>query len=224
MASYEPVVKNGASGAIFYVALMDMAGSGLFKANPTLASGDVKISLDGGAFANLTTLPAVTPASGKAVKVTLSQAETNADSLSIVFSDAAGAEWADLFVNIQTVVANFDTLSGRIPAALVSGRVDASVGAMAADVLTPAAIKGYGLATVGVGSTTTSVVTSAFAPSGAVADQFKDRSILFDDDTTTTTLRGCARRITASSNAANPTFTVDALPAAPASGDKFSVV
>ena len=90
MASYNPVIKNGANGAIFYVSLAPRTANGQWQSNPTLAAGDVKISLDGGAFANLGTLPSVEPAAGKAVKVTLSQAETNADNLVIIFSDAAG--------------------------------------------------------------------------------------------------------------------------------------
>jgi hypothetical protein len=66
MASYEPVIKNGASGAIFYVALKPRTATGHFQTNPTLASGDVKISIDGGAFANLGTLPDVEPNAGSA--------------------------------------------------------------------------------------------------------------------------------------------------------------
>ena len=60
-----------------------------------LASGDVKVSIDGGALTNITTLPTVTPAAGKLVKVTLSQAEVNGDNITVVFSDAAGNEWTD---------------------------------------------------------------------------------------------------------------------------------
>lgn len=86
---------------IFYVSLIDQANTKVFKANPTLAAGDVKVSKDGGAEANLTTLPTVTPASGKHVKVTLSATEMSADNISIIFSDAAGAEWCDLQVDIQ---------------------------------------------------------------------------------------------------------------------------
>lgn len=71
--------------------------------------------------------------------------------------------------------------------------------------------------------TTTSIPTSACAPAGAVADQFKGRIITFDADTTTTALRGQATDITASSNAATPTFTVTALTTAPVSGDTFSI-
>lgn len=72
--------------------------------------------------------------------------------------------------------------------------------------------------------TTTSIPTSACTPAGAVADQFKGRVIIFRDDTTTTALRGQATVITASSNAAAPTFTVVALTTAPASGDTFIIV
>lgn len=85
-------------------------------------------------------------------------------------------------------------------------------------------VPAIGRGTVTTGASTTSVPTSAFAPAGAAVDQFKDRTILFDVNTATTTLRGCARAITASTNAATPTLTVDALPAAPASGDTFSVI
>jgi hypothetical protein len=78
--------------------------------------------------------------------------------------------------------------------------------------------------TVTTGASTTSVPTSAFSPAGAAADQFKNRTVLFDAATTTTALRGAASAITASSNAATPTLTVNALPATPASGDTFSVI
>jgi len=83
--------------------------------------------------------------------------------------------------------------------------------------------RAIGRGTVTTGATTTSIPTSAFAPSGAAADQFKGRIITFDATTTTTALRGQATDITASSNAANPTFTVTALTTSPASGDTFSV-
>lgn len=85
-------------------------------------------------------------------------------------------------------------------------------------------VPAVGRGTVTAGGTTTSIPTSAFTPAGAVADQFKDRVVLFDVDTTTPTLRGVAKLITASTNAATPTLTVETLPAAPASGDTFSVI
>jgi len=78
--------------------------------------------------------------------------------------------------------------------------------------------------TVGAASTTTNIVTSACSPSGAVADQFKGRIVIFDANTTTAALRGQATDITASTNAATPELTVTALTTAPASGDTFVIV
>lgn len=96
---------------VFYVGLFSQANTKILQANPTLASGDAKVSIDGGAFANLSTLPAVTPASGKAVKVTLSASEMNGDNITVLFSDAAGDEWCDLIVNIQTTAQQVDDLA-----------------------------------------------------------------------------------------------------------------
>lgn len=78
------------------------AGAAAFKANPTLATGDVKISKDGGAFANLGTLPVVTPASGRAVQVVLTDTELTCARAVIQFVDAAGAEWEDQQIIIET--------------------------------------------------------------------------------------------------------------------------
>jgi hypothetical protein len=177
-------------------------------------------------------------------------------------------------VKAQTAAIETDTqdLQSRVPAALVSGRMDASVGAMQNDVITAAAVAANSIdasalasdavaeiadavwdeavsghtsagtfgkalddaddrgsrtvirATVGTGSTTTSIVTSAFSPAGAAADQFKGRIVIWDNDTATAELRGQATDITASSNSATPTLTVTQLTHAPASGDTFSVV
>lgn len=80
-----------------------------------------------------------------------------------------------------------------------------------------------GRGTVTTGGTTTSIPTSAFAPSGVAADQFKGRVVTFDADTTTTSLRGQSTDITANTAAATPTLTVTALTTAPSSGDTFSV-
>lgn len=100
-APYNPPVR--AEDFIFYIALEDFANAGQFKANPTIAAGDFQISKDGGAFANLTTLPAVTPASGRAVKVTLSATEMTADNVVVQCVDQTPAkEWADLIINIVT--------------------------------------------------------------------------------------------------------------------------
>ena len=118
MTTYVPVVKNDANGLIFYAGLIDQSNTKLLKSTPTLAAGDFKISIDGGAFANLTNLPTVTPAAGRSVKFVLTQAEVNGDNLVIACVDAAGAEWCDLFINIQTSARHIDdlafpTVSGR---------------------------------------------------------------------------------------------------------------
>ena len=86
--------------------------------------------------------------------------------------------------------------------------------------------RAIGRGTVAGGATTTSIPTSAFAPVGTVADQFKGRIITFDADTATAALRGQSTEITASSEVGSPTmstFSVTALTTAPASGDTFSV-
>lgn len=99
MPNYNPVIRG--QQFIFYVGLASQTDPRLLQSNPTLAAGDVKISKDGGAEANLNTLPAVTPAASTSVKVTVSAAEMDADNVTITFRDAAGAEWCDLKINIQ---------------------------------------------------------------------------------------------------------------------------
>ena len=54
MTSYVTPKKNTAF--ILYVGLEDKANAGLFKAAPTLAAGDFKVSIDGGTLNNLTDL------------------------------------------------------------------------------------------------------------------------------------------------------------------------
>ncbi len=85
------------------IALEDATNPGFAKANPTLAAGDVKISKDGGAEANLATLPVVEPASSRGVKVVLSATEMTMDKGYVLFHDqTVPAEWNDLFISIQT--------------------------------------------------------------------------------------------------------------------------
>lgn len=182
MADYG-IPKSGVA-YIFYGCLVSQADTKLFKSAPTLAAGDFKVSIDGGAFANLATLPTNTPGT-YAVKFSLSAGEMTGDNILVVASDAAGAEWCDQCWNIQTsprgiadlaypatsgrsmvvdaaglvdsnvvkvgptgsgtaqtagdIIADTNDIQTRLPAALVSGRMDSSVGAMAANTLTAAA-------------------------------------------------------------------------------------
>ena len=78
-------------------------GSADFKVNPTIAAGDAKISKDGGSFVNLTTLPAVTPAGSRSVKVSISAAELTAKQAVIDFIDQSSPkEWEDQRIIIET--------------------------------------------------------------------------------------------------------------------------
>lgn len=130
MPSYVTPKKNTAY--VFYVGLVDQANTKLLKANPTLASGDVKVSIDGGAFANLATLPDAEPNSSAAVRVQLSSSEMNGDNIVVQFIDAAGAEWCDQLINLQTSARQIDDLaypatSGRSLAVDASGNVTAAI-------------------------------------------------------------------------------------------------
>jgi hypothetical protein len=100
-APYNPPVKN--EDFIIGIALEDFILPGNFKANPTVAAGDFQVSKDFGAFANLTTLPTIEPASGVQVKVALSATEMNADVVTVKCIDQTSPkEWADLIFSIPT--------------------------------------------------------------------------------------------------------------------------
>lgn len=148
------------------------------QANPTLAAGDVQISKDGGAFANLTTLPAVTPAAGRAVKVDLSATEMTADQVMVQFVDAAGAEWDDLIINIQTAARQIDDLAFPV----VSGRgvdVDASggveIGSFQAGAIGAAAFAAGAIDAAAIG--TGAIDADAFAPDAITAAKIANGAI-----------------------------------------------
>ena len=129
MADYA-IPKNGVA-YIFYGCLVSQADTKLFKSAPTLAAGDFKVSTDGGAFANLATLPTNTPGTFS-VKFSLSASEMTGDNILVVASDAAGAEWCDQAWNIQTSARGvadlaFPTTSGRSLEVDASGRALADV-------------------------------------------------------------------------------------------------
>jgi len=109
MATYIPAKKNQAY--IFYACLVSQTDTKLLQVNPTLAAGDVKIATDDGAPSNITTLPVVDADFTKRIKVSLSAGEMNGDNITVIFSDAAGAEWCDLLVNIQTATNQIDDLT-----------------------------------------------------------------------------------------------------------------
>ena len=127
MPSYTPPKR--ATEYIFYVCLVSQSNTKLFQNNPTIAAGDFQVSKDGGTFANLATLPAVTPTSSRSVKITLSSTEMTADNVLVRAVDAAGAEWCDAAWLIQPSVRQLDDLaypatSGRSLAVDTNGRID----------------------------------------------------------------------------------------------------
>ena len=82
-----------------YLTLPSRATAYSMQVTPTIVAGDVKVVKDGGAPANIATLPTV---SGTVVTYTLSATETNADSILVLFKDQAGDEWVDVTVKIET--------------------------------------------------------------------------------------------------------------------------
>lgn len=123
-----------------YIGLVDQSNTKLLKANPTIASGDFQISKDGGAFANLATLPSANPASGRAVMIDLSASEMTADNIVIQCVDASGAEWCDQLINLQTTAAQLDDLATAANLAVVAGYLDTEIAAIKAKTdLIPAA-------------------------------------------------------------------------------------
>jgi len=141
MTSYVTPKKNTAF--IIYVGLQDYLTSGKLKANPTLAAGDAQVSIDGGAFANLTTLPTVTPALGKGIKISLSAAEMNGDNITIVLSDQTSPpEWCDVILNIQTTASQIDDLA--LASSTTAASIRAAVGLASANLDTQlSTIAGY---------------------------------------------------------------------------------
>ena len=100
-APYNPPKKN--EDFKIRIALEDYANPGNFKSNPTIGAGDFKVSIDGGALSNLTTLPTVSPASSVCVLIELSNSEMNGDVITVVAIDqTAPKEWTDLVFSIPT--------------------------------------------------------------------------------------------------------------------------
>ena len=100
-APYNPPKKN--EDFIILICLEDLANPGSFKAAPTIAAGDFKVTTGGGALANLATLPVVTPAGGIWVLLTVSAGEMNGDYIGLQGIDlTTPKEWGDWALSIPT--------------------------------------------------------------------------------------------------------------------------
>lgn len=101
MANVNPPKKNQAWSTD--VVLEDLSNEGRIKLSPTLAAGDVKISIDNGALANITTLPSEAPSGSGIIDVDLTAGEMNGDKITIRFRDQTDPpEWADRTITILT--------------------------------------------------------------------------------------------------------------------------
>lgn len=105
----------------FYTTLVAAADPNTFQVNPTIATGDFKVSKDGGALANLATLPSVAPAGSRMVKIDLSADEMNADKVMVQGVDAAGGEWQEMAVFIDVPVTNLESIADAVWDEALSG-------------------------------------------------------------------------------------------------------
>lgn len=137
----------------------------------TPVAADTKYSVDGGAFANTTNPPAH---EGQGIwSLVLTAGEVNGKRTAISIIDSATKSVEDQALIISTfgdATAAIETLPADVkkwltvaPSALVSGRVDTSVGAMAANVVTAAAIAANAL-------TAAKIATNAIGASQLAAD------------------------------------------------------
>ena len=117
-----------------------------------------------------------------------------------------------------------DDIQTRVPAALVGGRMDANMSAIAG-VVKPATQLSKSADTMddGTASGTPTATTMVSDIVITVDNQFNGRTIIFADDTTTVALRKQATDITGGTASSN-TLIFTALTTAPVSGDTFSIV
>jgi len=94
----------------FFVTLADALDPSTFKASPTIAAGDFQISIDGGAFANLTNLPTVAPSGSITVQIVLTAAEMNGSKINVQAIDQAGAEWQPVLMSIDVPTGSTETV------------------------------------------------------------------------------------------------------------------
>lgn len=94
--------KYGVQAIIDGLALK-AAGTQNLQINPSITAGDVRVSKDGGALADIVALPLVTPTGSSLVRVVLSPTEMTADRVAVVFSDlTVGKEWDDEVIIVET--------------------------------------------------------------------------------------------------------------------------
>ena len=176
------------------------------------------LDLQDGVRAGLTALPSV--ASGSAGAIVTSGTGTAQLSLSSGLVTLAGVTHTGAIVPTVTTLTNLPAITANwLTAAGMADDVSTEIRTklLALTVLT---------GTVGSGSTTANVVSSAITPATTDADQLKGRVIIFNNDTATVALRGQAATIVSHTAGATPTFTVAAASwtTAPLTTDSFTIV
>lgn len=117
------LLPKAQSNSIFF-ALVQASTNTTFQDNPTLASGDFKISKDGGALANTTNLPSSVDTNTPLLQLTLTSTELNADQVTIICEDASGAEWRQHVIAIRLHDLTRTVTPANKLAVDASGRID----------------------------------------------------------------------------------------------------
>jgi len=105
-----PLPSKGEAYIFPPISLTDIFDPQFFKVNPTLENGDVLISKDGGALAQIATLPVKTPAGSSLVEVSLNASEMTADKIVVQFRDQNGDEWGDLNLPLDVPTHTTDSI------------------------------------------------------------------------------------------------------------------
>lgn len=137
-------------------------------------SASATVSKDGGAFNAVTDAPVEIGSSGH-YELTLTAGEMTADVV-VVKVTATGALTATVAIVTDTLVADVASVQSdtndiqtRLPAALVSGRMDASVGAMSAGVVTATAIATNAIDADALAADAVTEIQSGLATAAALA-------------------------------------------------------
>jgi len=105
----------------FFTVLTDSLDPAKFRVNPTIAAGDFRVSIDGGTLVNLATLPVVSPAGSRLVKVNLSAAEMDGDNISVVGVDVAGSEWEEYVDTFNAPTVNLESIAADVWTRVLEG-------------------------------------------------------------------------------------------------------
>ena len=128
MASTLPPVKGVTFN--FPVSLVSQGDTDVFQTTVTITTADVWVSKDGGAFAAAAAAPTELLTGGAAPTGVLWQnltaAEMTADVVTVLYHDAAGAQWQDALVTIYTAAQHIDDLAATGAAMTLTAAYDAA--------------------------------------------------------------------------------------------------